>query len=219
MSDHNVLMAIIRHGQSTGNTENIWEGAKSDSKLSELGKDQAEETGKYLAKILAGASVIYTSPLLRAFETAQIISRHMNAVIKPISELREIDMGELDGKTSHEVMRLRPDVLSLLRPEITIPLPGGESASSVASRASKALVAIAKMSRPGERVIVVSHQGTITFGVATMLNDRASFMRYQPSNCGVTLVEFDPDPELKELDHIEHLRSAGIKTSKWVPMG
>lgn len=219
MSDHNVLMAIIRHGQSTGNTENIWEGAKTNSGLSDLGKDQAEETGRYLARTLAGARVIYTSPLLRAFETAHIISRHMNAAIEPIHELCEIDMGELEGKTSHEVMRSRPDVLFLLRPEVTIPLPGGESASSVASRASKALVAIAEMSRPGGRVIVVSHQGTITFGLAAMLDDKASFMRYQPSNCGVTLIEFAPDPELKELDHIDHLRSAGIETGKWVPIG
>lgn len=219
MSNPNFIMAIVRHGQSTGNIENKWEGVKSVSGLSQLGKEQAEITGEYLGNFAADAQKIYTSPLRRALETADIISRYQSAPIESVKELIEIDMGALEGKASQEVMEGFPQILSLWGPEVSTPLPEGESAESVAIRGSEVMRDIGRRHKFSDKVIVVSHQGAITLGLATLLNNKASFMNYQPSNCGVTFIEFDPEPDLILLDYTDHLTSKGIETSKWIPKG
>src|SRR3712207_9239829 len=65
-------LVLIRHGQSTANATGVWQG-QLDFPLSEEGRRQARLTGR----ALAGESFdgIYSSPLSRAFETAEIISR------------------------------------------------------------------------------------------------------------------------------------------------
>ncbi len=89
----------IQHPQSVHHTNGMV-GSWTDWDLSDLGIRQAERIGENLAKELAGKQfVIYSSDLLRAKHTAQIVGRYLG--ITPIfrTELRERNLGKCVGKS------------------------------------------------------------------------------------------------------------------------
>jgi len=208
-------MAIVRHGQSQGNVDNVWEGARGQSELTPLGVQQAQATALYLREAMAGTGTVYSSPLRRALQTADFIAEALGAVVEPVMGLMEIDWGELEGLTMEQVAQQYPDVLRLWGNHLSTPLPGGDAASDVAVRMAGAMKAIALGYELGGRAVLVSHQGAITLGLAALLEDEAGMMNYQASNGGVMLVEFDPQPVLKVRDYTEHLIARGIETGKW----
>jgi broad specificity phosphatase PhoE len=209
-----VKIALIRHGQSIDNTRNVFVGAKTDSRLSELGVLQAEATGSYLVETVLGAPAIYSSPLVRALDTAAIISKRLGVPLKIDLDLVEFDFGELDGLAPEEAYAKYPEMDHYWGPTITEPIPGGESAAAVAKRVSNALMRIAASHSPGETVIVVSHQGAITMGLAAILDEKKEFMRLVPSNCSVTWIEMGPESRLTELNYIGHLMELGNEDGK-----
>jgi broad specificity phosphatase PhoE len=92
---------LIRHGQSTANASGVWQG-QMEFPLSEEGRRQALLAGKALAGERLDA--IYSSPLARAFETAEIIAREtgFQGAIVPLTGLMERHGGALEGTTHAE---------------------------------------------------------------------------------------------------------------------
>lgn len=89
----------IQHTQSIHHTNGMV-GSWTDWDLSEKGIQQAEAIGKKLTKQLAGKPfVMYSSDLLRAKHTAEIVGRHLGIVPIFRSELRERNLGKCVGKS------------------------------------------------------------------------------------------------------------------------
>ena len=89
----------VQHTQSVHYTNGMV-GSWTDWELTETGKQQADSIGRNLKAELAGKNVImYSSDLLRAKQTAQIIAEHLG--ITPIfkSELKERNLGKCCGKS------------------------------------------------------------------------------------------------------------------------
>lgn len=89
----------IQHTQSIHHTNGMV-GSWTDWDLSELGIRQAESIGANLAKQLGGKRfIMYSSDLLRAKHTAEIVGRHLG--LEPIlrTELRERNLGKCVGKS------------------------------------------------------------------------------------------------------------------------
>lgn len=89
----------IQHAQSIHHTNGMV-GSWTDWDLSEVGMQQANNIGKNLEKQLSDKKyVMYSSDLLRAKHTAEIIGKHLG--IKPIfiNELRERNLGKCVGKS------------------------------------------------------------------------------------------------------------------------
>lgn len=89
----------IQHTQSVHHTNGMV-GSWTDWELSELGKAQAEKIGEKLKKELDGrAFVMYSSDLLRAKQTAELVGKHLG--IEPVlkKELRERNLGKCCGKS------------------------------------------------------------------------------------------------------------------------
>ena len=89
----------IQHTQSVHHTNGMV-GSWTDWELTETGKQQADNIGKKLKEELAGRDfILYSSDLLRAKQTADIIGGHLG--ITPIlrTELRERNLGKCCGKT------------------------------------------------------------------------------------------------------------------------
>lgn len=89
----------IQHTQSIHHTNGMV-GSWTDWDLSELGVQQAETIGRKLAKQLGDQRfVMYSSDLLRAKHTAEIVGRHLG--VQPIlrQELRERNLGRCCGKS------------------------------------------------------------------------------------------------------------------------
>src|SRR5215210_3164745 len=101
-------MLLIRHGQSTANASGVWQG-QLDFPLSEEGRRQAATAGRTLkgTKI----SGVYASPLARAFETAEIVTREasFSEEVIPMSGLVERHGGVLEGHTWAEQEACDPE--------------------------------------------------------------------------------------------------------------
>lgn len=89
----------IQHTQSIHHTNGMV-GSWTDWDLSSIGVEQAEKIGKNLAAQIDGKKyVLYTSDLLRAKHTAQIIGSHLGLIPIPRQELRERNLGKCVGKS------------------------------------------------------------------------------------------------------------------------
>ena len=87
---------FVRHGEGQDNVARKLSTTWMDLPLTERGRLQAVQTGQYLA----GQHVdgIFCSPMKRAHETAQIISSRLNMELAVLEELREVNVGDLEGR-------------------------------------------------------------------------------------------------------------------------
>lgn len=99
-------LILLRHGETDWNKEHRVMG-KNDIPLNNAGKNQA----KLLADKLKSkkASVIYSSPLKRALQTAEIVAESQQIQVEALPILEEMDLGLLEGKTKEERIKLFPN--------------------------------------------------------------------------------------------------------------
>ncbi len=145
---------LVRHGQTDWNKKGLYTG-QSDIPLNEAGREQAA----VLARKLKGQkfAAIYTSDLIRARETAEIIAAAFGLPIHPDARLREINQGEWEG-LHVEVIRMQYNDLWMKKQAdpASVRPPGGETISEVAARVFAATDEIATK-YPDSPVLVVSH--------------------------------------------------------------
>ncbi len=90
---------LVQHCQSEHHV-NEMSGGWTDTPLTELGRRQAQLTAHKLKDIITRDEyVLYSSDLLRASQTAQIIGKHLGLEATPNPGLREINTGVATGKT------------------------------------------------------------------------------------------------------------------------
>lgn len=103
MSVEKVL--LIRHGQTDYNREHRLQGVMQNP-LNQRGRDQAACVARYLKGVSIDA--LYTSPILRALETAETIGKQIGLAPRSDERLREIEFGIFEGLTFAEVERRFP---------------------------------------------------------------------------------------------------------------
>lgn len=93
-------ITLIQHCQSEHHVNNM-SGGWTNTPLTDLGRKQAKSIGDKLQKAAANDAeyVLYSSDLLRAAQTAEIISKKLNLEVIQDKELREINTGVAAGKT------------------------------------------------------------------------------------------------------------------------
>ena len=183
-------LLFIRHGQSEKNVEGRF-GGHSLTSLSDLGFEQSKATAKALAK--EGVSIIYSSDLPRAVETAQALSEKLNLPVSKTNAFRERDVGVLEGLTFEEAKKKFPhDYYALVKREVGQRITKGESYRQVLKRATGALEEILRTHR-GERIAIFSHTGTICFLSLYLLGAITPSTKSTPwlltSNCGINRFE------------------------------
>jgi broad specificity phosphatase PhoE len=146
----------VRHGETDWNRERRFQG-HADPPLNETGREQAHA----LAAELAGEQidVVYTSDLVRARETAEIIAARLGTEVVPLPELREIDVGDWEGLSWPEIEERFPEGARAWHVN-GAGWESGETYDELRERIVPALLRIARR-HPAERVLVVGHGGTI----------------------------------------------------------
>lgn len=152
---------IVRHGQSVKNLIGLFTDEANDFPLTSKGQKQAKEAGEILKK--HDVDLILTSPVLRAKQTAEIISKNIGGVkIEERADLVEVDSGTWDGKTIHDkdIKKERDKYLSLSAEERYVAKRGhnGESWFDVEKRTQKVFDEILT-NHKGKTVVLVSHLG------------------------------------------------------------
>jgi len=147
-------LILVRNGESAHHVRGLT-GGWTDTPLTEHGKRQAECVGRSLANSGTGdASRIFSSDLLRARHTADVIAAHTGA--SPIfrEELRELNNGVVKDKSLDEARKLE---LPMTMPTIEwAPYPGAESWKAMSLRVMRFMDELAG-SEAGETTLIVSH--------------------------------------------------------------
>ncbi len=99
---------FIRHGESEANIQHVISNRESPFRLTELGREQATTLAQNLENIPITA--IYSSPVLRARETAEILSQSLQLSYQVTEALREYDCGILEDKSDEEAWKLHGEI-------------------------------------------------------------------------------------------------------------
>lgn len=145
---------VVRHGQDEDNAEGILNGQR-DRPLTGLGREQARVVAEKLKN--KDISVIYSSPLLRAAETAQTIARRLE-LPKVRSEplLIERDFGILTGRPIRQIQTLSSRVLETDGVTYFLDAEGAEEFPLLLARAQKVLRKMQDQHHE-ESVLLVTH--------------------------------------------------------------
>jgi len=161
--DMTTTLWLIRHGQTDWNIEGRYQG-QADVPLNTAGLEQARQ----LAARLQGErfDAIFSSDLLRARQTADILASRAGMAPRFDPRLREIDQGEWEGHLMSDIIRrYSRQYHNRSRHPESARAPGGESVLEVARRVTAAVDGYAR-SYPGGVVAVVSHGLSIATVIA-----------------------------------------------------
>lgn len=149
---------LARHGETDDNREPIRVQGFHDTPLNEVGRRQAAELAERLAD--EGIVSLWSSDLVRATETAEIVGRSIGLDPRLDQRLREGNRGELEGRLWIDIEREDPQLYAAWRRAgEEFRFPGGESLREQSDRVSAALEDVR---RSGELpALVVTHGGSI----------------------------------------------------------
>lgn len=181
---------IIRHGETAGNREHLLNGW-TDIPLAPDGVALAAQTGRALRGITFDAA--YTSPLIRAEQTAKLVlneSGNDNTPLIHDDRIKEIFAGDWEGIS---MMNISDPVLGgkirdyLAHPKTEWGFPGGETLHQVMARTQAFLKEAAQ--GPQQRILVSTHGCALRCMLNFLYEDPSDFWQGRmPYNCAVSIV-------------------------------
>lgn len=186
------LLYLLRHGATDANLARParLQGRRHNPPLARLGVRQAEATRDFLA--VRPIDHCYSSPMLRAIETATIVARPHGLTPQPIEDLTECDVGEWEGLDWATIRVQYPEAYRKFKCDpATHGYLGGESFGDVVRRAGPALDALLTR-HAGEAILVVAHHVVNRTFLAGLLGlPTAQAGRVSLDNCGISVVVRD----------------------------
>jgi alpha-ribazole phosphatase/probable phosphoglycerate mutase len=149
---------MIRHGEIPSNVNKVYAG-RSPEPLTERGVRQAKEVSDELKKYNVGA--LYSSPIQRALQTAQIISEGIGMDLMAEDAFREIEMGPWEGMSEKDIAEKNPEEWDLWnRNPAELKLAGRETLDDLLQRV---LTGVRRIPREmaGQNVVIVTHVAII----------------------------------------------------------
>jgi broad specificity phosphatase PhoE len=151
---------LVRHA-ATAWTGVRWTGARSDPPLSDEGRHIADELAEKLAARVAAGTQVVASSSRRAIETATPIADRLGVEVELDADLREVDVGELDGRTFDDTAAAYPELArQVLAADREIDWPGGERAADLRVRADAAWRRALERAADGS-IVLVTHGGVV----------------------------------------------------------
>jgi broad specificity phosphatase PhoE len=180
-------LVLARHGETTWNVEKVFRG-RADVALNEVGIRQAELLGSYLSNWKLEA--IYSSPLRRALDTANIVASCQKVAVRIADDLVDFDYGEWQSLPEQEAKRLYPALISEWHSDPhKIRMPGGEGLEDVRRRAVELVDGI--LSRHRGNVLLVSHRVVLKVLICHLLGlDNSHFWNIRQDVCGITIFDY-----------------------------
>jgi 2,3-bisphosphoglycerate-dependent phosphoglycerate mutase len=159
------ILVLLRHGQSQWNLENRFTGWV-DVPLTEQGRAEARRAGQRLREAGLSFSISFTSDLVRAQETLDIVLAELGATdlaIERDEALNERHYGDLQGLNKAETaQKFGDEQVHIWRRSYDIAPPGGESLKDTAARTLPYFAArIAPLLRAGQNVLVAAHGNSL----------------------------------------------------------
>jgi broad specificity phosphatase PhoE len=184
-------LVLVRHGESNWNRTGRVQGWRNPG-LSPIGREQTRLLGQRLS--MNRFKALYSSPLRRACECAMVLSDFVNLPIKKEEALKEMRLGDWEGKSISQVEKEYPDMLSRWYERPTsVRIPGAEDIRSFSKRVVRAFDKI-KRENEGKDVLVVTHGGVISIYMVHILGMNLDYIwRIPLKNTAITTLLFYGD--------------------------
>jgi len=180
-------LILARHGETVWNVEKVYRG-RTDVSLDEVGIKQAELLGKNLGSWKLEA--IYSSPLKRALDTANIVARYQKIGVHVAKGLIDFDYGEWQSLPEQEARRLYPTLHSEWHNNPhKVKMPGGESLEDVRSRVIEVVDDV--LSKYQGSIVLVSHRVVNKVLICFLLGlDNSHFWNIKQDVGGITIFDY-----------------------------
>lgn len=189
------LVYLIRHGENPANITKEFSYRKVDYPLTPKGVLQAQQTADYFRD--RDIDAVYSSPLKRARQTAEIIGETVGLPVTVLEQFREINVGSLeDQPPTRENWAIHDAVLREWRAgHHSVAFPDGEDFITLLGRVHTGL-AEALRGRSGQRVVIVGHGGIFTAATAALCADSVGEVIGRPShNCSITTIQIEGEAD------------------------
>ena len=199
-------LTLIRHGESVLDSQKKIQG-NLDSSLTQKGISQFELLSKHVKNKNENFDAIFSSPLKRAFETASIISKHLELPVRVVENIKEINLGEWEGKFIEEIKEKESELFEkFISNPLEYLIPSGENPLDFQKRVVSSINNILN-SNDNKKTLVVSHAGTINAFVCHILNlDLNHMWKMHIDNTSITEVVFNNcSPRVVLFNDICHL--------------
>lgn len=175
---------LIRHGETDWNATGRWQG-NAPVPLNATGRQQAQALARYLAAQPQTIDALYSSPLRRALQSAEIIADALGLPIRLEDRLREVDLGDWQGLRRTEAQAWDPERFAAYEADwYHVPAPNGESRRDLQQRARAAFDDLSARHR-GQTIALVSHGGTLGMLLESLLG---KIERPTLSNTSITVL-------------------------------
>ena len=187
-------LLFVRHGENPANLTGQLSCRFVDFSLTDRGRRQAEALAQHLAAGHEGSiTALFASPLRRAQETADIIGAQLGLETTVLEELREVNVGDLEGRSDEEAWALHNEIDSAWVSGVAgATFPGGEDLPTLLERFAAGLRAIVERN-PDGRSAVVGHGGIMRIGITNLFGDGALDLTGPVDNCSIIELELDAD--------------------------
>ena len=186
---------FVRHGKTQWNLEGKYQGGHGDSPLL---SESLHDIG-LLAKRLEDVEIdhMYSSPLPRAKTTAETLIKdlHRDVDLSIVDDLREFDLGIMEGRKFSELEREMPEVIYAFRhqpKDYDYDLIRGESFEEVAQRTTGAVQRIVEANHEKGSVVIVSHGAALVTMIQSLLGTNVDDIRKDGglSNTSLTHLQY-----------------------------
>ena len=183
---------FVRHGQSEANVQMVISNRDLPHPLTELGCQQAEALARSLANVPLAA--IYSSPIVRAAQTAQIVAAIEDLPVEFADALREPDCGIMEGRSDEEAWAEHDRVMYewVVQRKFDSRIEGGESFHDLRARFVPFVDRLVAVHGGTDRNILLLTHGSLLYLMLPLVLtnvDLASVREYPMPNTGVIIAE------------------------------
>lgn len=181
----------MRHGEADNNVKRILVGRNIESHLTSQGKQQVEDTAKYLKEI--SIDKVYVSPVIRAVETAEITCKVLGLEYQIDERLFEIELGKLVGMNYEEILDKyeNPFLKFYSGDQQMLESFGVESFSMVKERIKHILDEVIEI-YPDKNVLFITHLDPIKAAISLLLDLRAEALyQWHIRNASLTILKHE----------------------------
>lgn len=159
---------FLRHGQAKNNTERVLAGRTPGVPLTDDGIDQAKTAAEFVEKM--NVTKIYTSPIERALQTAEIVGNHNAIDVVSDERLIELDMGKFTGMKYDEIFSKHGNVfLKFYSGDLELAHNGVETFAEVKSRVLDIIDHVVGQHKD-ENVLLVTHMDPIKAVLSSVMD-------------------------------------------------
>lgn len=204
-------LILVRHGTTIWNSEGKYQG-EIDVPLSDRGRQEVKRVAERLQD--EDIKAVYSSHLIRARETAEIIARPHGLPVKVIREIGEINFGEWEGLTAQEIKeKFGEETYRIwLEDPANADISGGGRLLEFAERVVRGFNQVVQAHQE-DTVVMATHGGALmVLGCHLHGEDLTCFRKYYHQNAAISVVEVEGDVfRFQHLNCQEHLQDCRKK--------